>query len=383
MTSQKTRPVEGYQERESPRVSRAQAPRELQRRKAISVAREMDKPLQDSELAVREEISSISSEELDQDDPTSYYLDAEGLSPDNDVYDFSEYDEDSPLYDPDDLHHLLPSEGLNPFDEERDDITPAPAPDIIIDEFGAVSIPREDLVFRYYGKAAQEGRLSPRARDVDEVARLLRKVGEGLAQEWMPKVQAQGNTLVKAELVKLRREDFMKSIGIEDKPVAARLAAMNVSLPYFGVMPLGDLFSGEAEEGWKKAVEVVIEELAGENPENPYSNEYLWNRISPNLSFGYANNRQFRNTLCENGIPLKKPRKDIYKYTLKWIKENKRKKINRSEIPRVHEDLLSLGLFSDGHGRLCREPQYRAFVEERIRAVLLRFGLLVSDEHPL
>lgn len=331
-------------------------------------------------MRMREEVLPLSEDEFDTADPTSYFLDPEGLSPDDDDYDFSEIGEESPLADPDHPAHLFQKIDLDPFEDDYADNMPSYMPDIIIDEFGAVSIPREDNLFKYYGNSHQGKGLSPHARAVDEVARLLRAVGEYLAEKLMSKMPAPGQFPTMAELPQLNRGMFMKSIGVEDKALSARLAAICVSTPYWGVIPLAEFFLSKAEEGWRQAMDLVLENLKAENPADPFKNDYLWQVVEPTLSKDYTNNRQFRNILRNQGIPLRKPRKEIYDSVVRWAETNRPTEIKLSEIPGIFDQLLRDGLFDEGQGSICREIQYRPFVEERIRAVLVHRGVKVIEE---
>ena len=87
--------------------------------------------------------------------------------------------------------------------------------------------------------------------------------------------------------------------------------------------------------------------------------------------------------MMQEGIPLCKPRKEIYAATKKWVEQGNtvKGKVSPSEVSRIRQVLYDkYGLFGSGQSTICRQEQYGPFVENRILVVLKECGVIITDE---
>ena len=349
-------------------------PSEKEQQWAIGQAEALEKTQEQLESQCRAEMGMKETcETIDSPVRNIGFSDMSGPLPDDDFYDFGEYGEDNPVADPDAPSHLRPSWDKNDFDALGAGNDQEPTADIIIDEFGNVEIPREELLDTYYGGFADESSpLTPRGLQLFITAQMLRAVGEALVEKEGDLILSKETDLSKVNLLPLTQEEVMSPLGITNAPTRARITDRYIKTPYWGTLHLSVFFQGVSEE-WRAIVKYVRNLVEGEDLENPYANRILWNDIRSRYSLAHNSNRQFRNELVKAGIPLKKPRKEIYDYARKWKEEEKAQRVNISDIPGIRTELQdNYGLFNTKQTRQCREEQYIPFVEDRITAVLKR-----------
>ena len=78
-----------------------------------------------------------------------------------------------------------------------------------------------------------------------------------------------------------------------------------------------------------------------------------------------------RNKFIKAGIPLRKPREEIYTLTKEWKEKGNVQEVRLHDIPGIRLELQTkFNMFSTGQTLQCRRMQYATFVEKRIRAVL-------------
>lgn len=347
---------------------------------AIGLADALEDTAEQADSRIRNELGMAEKcEELDEPGRYSAFFDPSGPGPDDDVYDFGEYDEDNPLLDPDGVMDSSASWEASEFDILDASNDPEPVPDIIFDEFGYVTIPLEDSLYEGFGKPGDGGaELSIKGRQYLANARVLRVVAEALIEKEGELILGGETDFAKITLLPLTQKELMAPLGIEDKPTRARITNRYIKTPYWGVLHLSVFFKG-VEAEWREIMDHVRETIKREDVENPYSNEWLWSDISRRHSLSHNSNRQFRNELRKAGIPLQKPRKDIYKIVGKWKKKQNLDRVKRSEIPEIRLKLLKqFNLFSTKQTLPCREERFIPFVEQRIKGILQVMGVRVE-----
>jgi len=375
------RPTPSREPGQRPQVKgvKERRPSEKEQQWAIGQAEALAKTTEQLESHCRAEMGMQETcETIDSPVRNMGLSDMSGPLPDDDFYDFEEYGEDNPVSDPDAPSHLKPLWDKNDLDALDAGNEPEPFADIIIDEFGNVEIPREELLETYYGGFPDESSpLTTRGLQLLITAQMLRAVGEALVEKEGDLILSREADFSKVNLLPLTQEALMIPLGITDAPTRARVTDRYIKTPYWGTLHLSAFFQGVSEE-WKTIVKYVRELVEGEDPENPYANKIVWNDIRQRYSLAHNSNRQLRNELIKAGIPLKKPRKEIYGYTKNWKEEEKVKRVNISDIPGIRTELQdNYGLFDTGQTRQCREEQYIPFVEDRIMAVLKTLGVEV------
>jgi hypothetical protein len=138
------------------------------------------------------------------------------------------------------------------------------------------------------------------------------------------------------------------------------------------------VFFGGVQGQWENVLNDVGAMLKGEDLENPYGNEQVWEKMQTVYSLDLKDNRMFRNRLKKAGIPLSKSRKDIYCMTKKWKEQKCVMKVARTNIPQIRLELQeALKLFGSRQTKQCKEKQFTPFVEDRIGAVLKKLGVEV------
>jgi|TARA_Y100000031_G_scaffold156649_1_gene212151 hypothetical protein len=374
MTDLVQRPTKGQEKSRRQQVKGVQErkPSEKGQQWAIGQARVHEATQEELESQIRAEVGMNEwCEAIDQPVWNTAFLDMSGPLPDDDFYDFGEYGEDNPVSDPDKPSHLRPSWEKNDFDALNADNNLEPLPDIIIDEFGNVEIPREELLQTYYGRLPGESYpLSQKGMQVLTTAQMLRAVGEALVEKEGDLILSGETDFSNVTLLPLTQKELMEPLSITDKSTRTRITDRYIKTPHWGVLHLSVFFPGVDEE-WRAVAGYVRQLLKGEDLSNPYPNKVLWDDIQKKFSLSYKNNRQFRNELVKVGIPLRKSRKDIYDSTRKWKEKKKVQRVNFSDISKIRGDLQhNYGLFNTTQTKPCRAKQYIPFVEDRITAVL-------------
>ena len=346
---------------------------------AINLSKTLEAPLEKVEAQLRSEMGmNENCEALDQPASRASFLDMSGPFPDDDFYDYSELDkEDNPVADPDGAIYGSSWE-KNDFEALSAGNDPEPVPDIIIDEFGNVEIPRESLLDDYYVRLGDDSReLPPKGLQLLNTAQMLRAVAEVLIEREGDIILSGEADFSKIKLLPLTQKEIMAPLGM-GKELRSRMTNRYVKTPYWGILHLSVFFQG-VEEEWRNILEYVREKLKGEDLENPYPNNVLWDDVKRRYLLGHKDDRQLRNKLMEAGIPLKKPREDIYTFTKKWQKKGSVHNVGLQDIPGIRLELQQeFNMFSKGQALQCRRNQYIPFVEKRIRAVLQELGVKIT-----
>ena len=347
-------------------------------KEAMALAEILEDPLEEVEAMIRSELRP-EADEAQRFSLGALFAAEHEIMGNEDGYSFTELDEHSPLSDPDARPHRTQGWPANDFDAHEDQAGSEPTADIVIDEFGHVRIPLEEVLDRYFGPVeAKEGQLPlpPNIRRAFLKALMLRRIGEALVNSNRDAILGGEGDPGKIRLTPLTQKDLMAPLGIENKSMRSRLADRYVKTPHWGLVHLSVFFRAR---WWEVPIQNIRDWLRGEDVANPYQNDLLYKRLKKAAPRPYKDNRQLRNILREAGIPLRRPRLEIYERTEAWVKNHGGPKCVRlSSIPKIREELVNKhSLFSKGQGRQCREPQYQAFVEERIAAVLRRLGVEV------
>lgn len=346
---------------------------------AINLSQTLEAPLEKVEAQLRSEMGmNENCEDLDQPASNASFLDMSGPLPDDDFYDYGELDrEDNPVADPDGVIHGALWE-KNDFEALSAGNDPEPLPDIIMDEFGNVEIPRESLLDDYYVRLGGDNReLPPKGLQLLITAERLRAVAEALIEKEGETILSGEADFSKIKLLPLTQKEIMAPLGM-GKELRSKMTNRYVKTPYWGILHLSVFFQGAKKE-WRNILDYVRKKLKGEDLENPYANRVLWNDVKREYSLEHKDDRQLRNKLMEAGIPLKKPRNDIHKFTKKWQEKGDINQVQLLDIPGIRVDLQKkFDMFSTKQTLQCREKQYIPFVEERMRAVLQELGVKIT-----
>ncbi len=298
---------------------------------------------------------------------------------DDDFYDFSEYDEDDPRQDPDRRYAGESFQNNNDFEAMEAATSITPKDDIIFDPFGGLSIPLDELLFRFYGHSMVHHKQKKSAlfNRIQIKAEFLRKIGEILLEKVGQIILSNETDLTKIKLPSLTQKEFMKPLGL-DKHRSSHLLNHYIETPNWGILHLSLFFEGDQ---WSDAITEIKELLISEDLSNPYKNDILFNILKESASKEYQDTQQYRIILKKWGIPLAKPRRDIYECVKKWQQDNSHQQIKVSDIPRIFETLVkNYGLFNNIQTKPCLESQYVPFIEKRITAVLESLGVHVQKE---
>jgi hypothetical protein len=346
---------------------------------AIERNQALEQTVEEAENRIRGEMGmDVAIEELETSSFQAF-LDASGPLPDEDDYDFSEYEEDSPLADPDGVTDNDAFIGATEFDILSGGSDPEPSPDIIIDEFGHITIPLEDMIFANYCRT-HNGKALGRKFQIDlKNAKDLRRVAEALLEKERDRILGD-KTDLSGTYFPYTQKNFLGALGITGKEVCSKFTNRYVKTPCWGIIHLSVFFGGKEDE-WRSIMDAVKNVLKGENVEYPYDNNQVWEEVRQDFSLGLKDNQMFRKKLRESGIPLKKARKDIYDVTRKWKQHGSVVKINRSDIPGIRLTLhKKFNLFDSKQTKQCKEEQFIPFVEERIEAVLKKLGVEIPGK---
>ncbi|MBC8458943.1 MAG: hypothetical protein H8D67_13190 [Deltaproteobacteria bacterium] len=219
--------------------------------------------------------------------------------------------------------------------------------------------------------------MPPKALQRLIVAERLRAVAEALIEREREIILSGEADFSKVRLLPLTQKEVMEPLGI-GKELRSRMANRYVKTPYWGILHLSVFFQG-VEKEWRNILEHVREWLKGEDLENPYANKVLWDDVRRRYSLKHKDNKELRNKLIEAGIPLKKPRKDIYTLTKKWREKGSVREVRLPDIPKIRLELQNgFNMFSTGQTLQCRKKQYTPFVEERVGAVLEELGVRIA-----
>ena len=296
-----------------------------------------------------------------------------GPDPDKDEFDYKEYGPDNPAADPDEPEVEGLSMDRGGFDIMDGSNDPGPLPDIIVDEFGGITIPMEDRLNEYFGKRINKGGQLPiKIKNYLHVARNLRKVADALleSEEHKQLIFESETAFSKIKFPKLTQKKFMEPLGIKTKSTRSRISNRYIKTPNWGVLHLSQFFPG-VEVDWGKILDYVREILEGESLKNPWSTKQIWKLVTNNFDLNYKNSRMFKKNLAQAGIPLRKPRKDIYTCTEKWKEKWDVWNVGSPDIRKIRLELQKeFKMFDDGQAEKCGKEPYIPFVEARIWAVL-------------
>jgi hypothetical protein len=349
----------------------------MRKKWAIGRRKILDASIEEERALIRREMGMDEKCE-DPDQPasnTSFSEPSGPLSP-NDLFDFEEYDkEDNPVADPDGVTYDS-SWDKNDFEASMGNSDPEPVPGIIIDEHGNVEIPRETLIHDSYGRFGGDGKeLPPRALQRLNSAEKLRAVADALIKKEGQTILRGDSDFSQVKLLPLTQKEVMEPLGMVDKGLRSSIADRYVKTPLWGILPLSVFFQGKEKTNWSNILDYVRKTLKGEDIESPYDNDVLWPLVKQEFSLTLKSNKTLNNKLLEAGIPLKKPRVDIYTLTKEWKMKGNVQEVRSRDIPGIREDLQKK---FTGHTSLCRREQYTPFVEERIRAVLNKLKVVIK-----
>jgi len=298
----------------------------------------------------------------------------------DDDYDFSEYDQDSPLTDEDDLDFSSGDETFNLLESFQDDTSLSHIPNVIIDALGKITIPAELEIMEKWDSL-------PDPQDKWLACRKLREVMEALVLQFRSILLDPEKTL--SDLPGLAQREFISKQNL-DESLMSRIADRYIQTPFWGVVHLKKFFQGRkrTEESWESVLQQIrtyIEEE--ENLDRPKKTKEIWNRFKVDLQElsredTTADNakRTIRNHLREAGVPLETPRKEIFERVKQWVQDNGISRIDRSELPSIRQTLTqTYALFQTKKTLLCQKPQYRPFIENRIARVLHELNVEVTN----
>ncbi len=321
----------------------------------------LEHTVEDAETAL-----DIAIEELEASSFKAF-LDPSGPLPDDDDYGFEEYEEDSPLADPDGVTDDDAFIGATEFDILSGGSDPDPSPDIIIDEFGHITIPLEDMILADYCRAHNGKALERKAQIYLSNAQDLRRVAEALLEKERDRILGDDTDLSSIHFP-YTQKDFMEPLGITGKPRCSKIANRYIKTPHWGVFHLSVFFEGVQYE-WRTILDDARKILKKETYSEPYSSKTLWRLVRKDSS--PQENQVFRKKLPEAGIPPEKARRDIFRAAEKWVKKNGAKEIQREKIPEIRLVLQKdYKLFAGPGKKRYREEPFIPFVNERIRDIL-------------
>ena len=341
---------------------------------AIERNQALEHTVEEAESRIRAEMGmDVTIEELETPSFQAF-LDASGPLPDEDDYDFLEYEEDSPLADPDGITDNDTFIGTTEFDILSGGSDPEPSPDIIIDEFGHITIPLEDMIFANYCRAHNGKALGRMYNIYSKNAKDLRSVAEALLEKERDRILGE-ETDLSGIYFPYTQKDFLGALGITGKEVCSRITNRYIKTPCWGIFHLSVFFGGVQDE-WRSIMNDAREKLKKEFFQDPYPSMTLWKLVRKDSS--PRDDQVFRKKLSDAGIPPEKARRDIFRAVEEWRKKNGMQEIQWERIPEIRLLLQEkFKLFAGPKKMRYREEPYIPFVNERIRDSFIELGVKI------